>query len=261
MRCLIIANERDYTANAVAQLLRQRHGPHAVQLRSVRALVQAPHWEHELRSTGIRSCVRLNDGTSLSDFCPSVILNRMQAADVPMHVFRHPRDREYGRLEWGALLLSWLNSLDILVVNAPTAQSLSGGALRIGVWYQLALRAGLRVLPLFATTSPREFPPARGYDSSADGALGWYGPPLEHGCRATDVVGSATFDAPSKEISEGCQRLAELAQVQILRVLLRRTRGAQGAWLFHSASTMPQINSPDRLVALADLLERGARLA
>ncbi len=261
MRCLIIANESDYTARAVAQLLRQRHGTDAVQLRSINEIVFAPYWEHEVSDTGTQSRVRFHDGSSLSDFRPTVVLNRLDAADIPASVGTHPMDKEYGRLEWGALLLSWLNSMDIPVVNPPTAGSLSGGAFRIAPWYQLARRAGLQVMPRYATTDARDFPPLRGYEKSGDGAYGWYQQHGEHDWCATDVVGSATFDAPSAEIGGACQRLAGFARVRMLQAVFCRMTGAQSSWRFHSATTTPDLRTDDRLLALVALLEREGRPA
>src|SRR3954447_3378150 len=97
----ILAEPSDATAVAVATLLRRRHGPARVELRTPTELALAPRWEHRLEGGEASTCIALYDGTTLAE--PAAIFNRISFVAMPALAPLSPEDRAYAQAEMSAL--------------------------------------------------------------------------------------------------------------------------------------------------------------
>src|SRR5450755_1614182 len=82
-RYLVLAHPSDETAIAVASLLQQWHGAPAVEWRSPEELLGAASWDHRVSSVGVKTEIRMADGSLLAGNAPSVIFNRIGFVDPP----------------------------------------------------------------------------------------------------------------------------------------------------------------------------------
>src|SRR4051812_3197678 len=157
MRVLILASAFDTTARAVGDHLRARYGQSAVQHRTLEDLAAA-RWTHRIGASGAHTELRFADGTTVSDFAPTFLFNRLEFTPTLLFTRMAVEDRDYARTEFYALLLSWLASLGHSVVNGPAPSGLSGPALRSWQWMARAASVGLTPYPGAATTSTRRSP-------------------------------------------------------------------------------------------------------
>jgi hypothetical protein len=191
-------------------------------------LVHGCRWDHRIGSAGASTRITLASGLTLEQGQVRGVLNRL--VGVTADFFAGSGDAEYAALEMHALLLSWLHSLPIPVINRPHAQGLAGTWRHGSEWVQLAARSGL--------------PTPRYRQASADSRRDLYGEtPLFPPGTATDtvlVLGGRTAGAPAPPtIAAGCIRLAELASTPLLGVDF--ALGESGPWTFAGATPLPDL--------------------
>lgn len=273
---LVLAHGNDETALAVAALLRQRHGDHAVAFRTVEEVLAAPCWDHRISASGVTSEIVMHDGARLGGRASSVIFNRVGFVDPPHFHNAAPADRDYARMELLALLLSWLADPGCPVVNRPAPGGLSGAMHRPLTWSRLAQIAGLTPLAMMATSSTRRFPSARdavrrpdlSYTSGMfDGGparpndFSWFTAPGNAGQLSLLAIGGRIPQDAPPDLVEPCRRLAQLADTDILRIDLVASSASPTGWAFARADSCPHISDPDSLVRVARLLETSAAQA
>lgn len=265
MRALIVGHRADVSTMAVAAAMAARHGREAVRLVDLVELSKA-RWEHRVDSRGqAETRIDLRHGGA-SPF--DVVFHRID--DFSGLEFRgwSAADRDYGRTEWLALLLSWLQGLGRRAVNRPSSGSLERHAGRPWNWLRVASSIGFATHPMGATTSTRAFPqdpsavehqamaPDPWTTSAAiDRARGYAAP-----ATATSdlvVVGERVFGEADALARENCLRLARAAQTDVLGVRLVRGTGARD-WRFVGANAAPRIAQGEVLAALVALLEQRA---
>jgi len=207
MRLLILGSAFDATARALANRLRARHGAAAVQHRTLEELAAA-RWDHRLGTRGTSTSLRFGDGTTLADFAPTLVFNRLEFISTLLFTGMAAADRDYARSEFYALLLSWLASMGDRIVNRATPSGLSGPALRSWQWTARAAEAGLSAYPAAATTNTRRAPPPSGAvprpellpmaDETALAQLG-LARPLAHAPRLQRVIERAVRPSSSPQ--------------------------------------------------------------
>jgi hypothetical protein len=142
---LMLADTGDDAAVWAAEGLPQR-GMHPLRLVSGYELAMGTIWDHRMDKSGARTRLRFSDGLAVDDTQLRGVVNRLSGFSVPPAGVS-AGDSEYAACERNALLLSWLVSLRCPVLNRPSPASGPGGYRSVGAWYQLAHRAGLRILP------------------------------------------------------------------------------------------------------------------
>lgn len=264
---LVLANPSDETAVRVAVLLRQRHHVERVQVCTPDELVLA-HWEHRVSRTGAENAIRLHDGALLADSKRVVIFNRLAGVKVPMFAGASLVNQDYARMEMFALLLSWLANPKYRVVNRPSPSSLAGPAYRPLVWQNLALRAGLCGLDLAATTSTRRFPAAKGavprpdvgwvsdpYGHLHANRFSWYSEPVPDRRASVLVIGERVIGDVPEPVADSCRRLANLAQLDLLRIDFARPSDSPANFVFIGAEPSPALSDAGALLSLVEFLE------
>ena len=269
MAFLVLASPSDQTAIRVAALLKRRHGCDQIQLRTPAEITLAPHWKHRVADAGTRTCIELHDGTELSG--PVVVFNRLQHLDTVPQRFGSVEDRDYAQAELSALVLSWLSGAGRAVINRPSALGLAGGIRRPLVWQRLAQRAGLSTVPLHVTTSTRRFPIPSGFEFRAE--LTWQDPyfharsPRNQFCWSSDtatetvavcVVGGHAFGNVPRTVLDGCLRLAELTDLDLLQLDFARSERAAQGFAFLAANSCPHVIADDVIAAIANHLDQVA---
>jgi hypothetical protein len=267
---LVLAHPTDETAIAVTSMLRQRHGEFAVELRSPEELLCASCWDHRVSAAGVKTEIRMADGSLLAGNAPSVIFNRIGFVDPPQFLTAAPVDRDYARMEMFALLLSWLTSPGCPVINRPAPNVLAGGVYRPPMWFRLAQISGLPIISLMATTSTRRFPAdrmaARRPDLALAGAydidgrprpndFSWFSAPIDADRASFLAVGGRVPEDAPAALAEPCRRLAQLADTDILRIDFVASADSPSGWLFTGADSCPQVAEPRSLLRIVSLLE------
>ena len=267
---LVLAHPTDETAIAVASILRQRHGEFAVELRSPEDLLCAPQWDHRVSATGVKTEIRMSDGSFLAGNAPSVIFNRIGYVDPPQFQNAAPVDRDYARMEMFALLLSWLTSPGCPVINRPAPNALAGGVYRPPMWFRLAQISGLATVGLMATSSTRRFPAhptaARRPDLVFAGAhdmdgrprpndFAWFSEPIDADRASLLTVGGRVPEDAPAGLAEPCRRLAQLADTDILRIDFAASADSSSGWAFAGADSCPAVAEPGSLLRIVSLLE------
>jgi hypothetical protein len=273
---LVLAHPTDEIAIAVAALLRQRHGPFAVELRSPEELLVAPQWDHRVSAAGIKTEIGMGDGSPLAGNAPCTIFNRIRLIDPPQFQGAAQHDRDYARMEMFALLLSWLAHPGCPVINRPSPNALAGSAYRLPMWHRLAQLSGLTTVELVGTSSTRRFPACRtavrrpdvthALAHDCDGRrrpndFSWFSEPIDVGRTSLLAIGGQIpADAPAA-LSESCRRLAQLADTDILRIDFVPSADSPSGWAFVGADPFPEAADSDSLLRIVNLLEAAASTA
>jgi hypothetical protein len=270
-RYLVLAHPADQTAIAVASALRQRHGAAAVEWRSPGELACAARWDHRVSAAGVKTEIRMDDGSLLADGAPSVVFNRAAYVDPPQFFGAATADRDYARMEMFALLLSWLANPGCPVVNRPAPNALAGSTYRPPMWHRLAQISGLTSAGLMATSSTRRFPAGRTAIRRADithavapdndgrprpNDFAWFSEPVSaERLSLLTVGGRVPAAAAPAALVEPCRRLAQLADTDILRIDLVASADAPSGWAFTGADSCPEATEPGSVLRIVDLLE------
>ena len=271
MNFVVLADPADDTALKTALLLRQRHGPERVQIRTADELLLA-HWEHRVSNAGVHNVVRFHDGAQITNSERTIIFNRLTAFAPPIFAGASAVNREYARTEMYALFLSWLESDRHRVVNPPSPTGSVSGVMRPLIWQHLALRSGFRTLGLGATTSTRRFPAAAGslprpdvssvadpYQNASMNSFGWYSRPLPDRTISALVIGDKVLGDVSGITSSSCVRLTTLARIDLLGIDLAfeapTHEGPEDPGTFIGANPCPVIADPSAIHELVQYLE------
>jgi hypothetical protein len=269
-RYLVLAHAADQTASAVASALRQRHGASAVEWRSPEELVCAAQWDHRVSAAGVKTEIRMGDGSFLAGNAPSVVFNRTGFVDPPQFIGAATADRDYARMEMFALLLSWLASPGCPVINRPAPNALAGSAYRPPMWHRLAQIAGLTTVSLMATSSTRRFPVDRTAVRRADisytvapdtdgqprpNDFAWFSEPVGAERASILTVGGRVPEQAPAALAEPCRRLAQLADTDILRIDVVASADSPSGWAFTGADSCPEVTEPRSVLRIVDLLE------
>lgn len=171
-------------------------------------------------------------------------LNRLVGTPPSALAGAQADDRDYAAQELFALFLSWLHCLPGPMLNRPTPQGLSGAWRHDSEWAVLAAQAGLRTVGYRMTSEA-----AAARWSFSDEAL------QEERVDTVLVVGGRLVGGPkANDVTQGCLRLAELAQTELLGIDLVEDR--RGAWAFLQAVPQPELRLGEEtfLDALTDCL-------
>lgn len=263
---LVLANASDEAALRVAVMLRQRHHER-VQVCTPEEIVLA-HWEHRISFSGVENKIRLHSGAFLEDADHTVVFNRLAGINVPLFAGASMANQDYARTETFALLLSWLANPRYRVVNRPSPSNLSGPAYSPMIWQNLALRAGLQGLDVGATTSIRRFPLARDtmlrpdigwvrdpYGQQPNSGFSWYSAAIPEQRTSVLVIGERVIGDVPDRVAGACQRLATLAQVDLLRIDFARPEDSPANFVFIGADPTPAVIECGALIALVEFLE------
>lgn len=228
---LVLCHVADVSAVRAYEALRLR-ADGVVECITVEALCAGLQWEHRLGSASAGLRIRLADGRMLDGLEIDSVLNRVHSP-APIGAGQAAGDDgEYATQEFAAFFLSWLASLDAVVVNEPTPQGLAGRLRSAIEWTWLAREVGLPIMPRLETTpSPMGAALGRG-----EGGAG-------HAEARALVVGDRVV-APSldSEVMDGCRALALRAGVKLLGVSFAPT--AHGV-VFVGATPTPHLRIED----------------
>jgi hypothetical protein len=183
-------------------------------------------WTHDVGRHGTRTCVHLADGPRVEARRTGAVLNRLPRAPWAMLTAGPPVEAAYATSELHAFAMSWLRSLAPVVVNAPTAQGLSGRWRPALHWRALAVQAGLPVVPLHLS-SAEPAAPDEGGPSTVALAVGG------------DLVG---VSAPAA-VRSAVRRLAALSDTAVLGLRFAGADPAAGGWRLLDATPQPDLRT------------------
>jgi hypothetical protein len=271
MRLLILGSADDATVRGIIQRMLARHGAGAICFRSFNDLAHAV-WEHRVGGLGVHSGLRFRDGSTLADFVPNLVLNRLIFDAQALFAYWPEVDRNYARVELYALLLSFLHGFTCPVVNQPDPTGLAGAVLRPLVWCARAAASGLPTHDTGATTSTRRFPPSPSaqsrpelmpaVDEEACGRIGLDRPlgyaEAAEAMQDLVVIGDRVVGRVAPELHAACLRLAGSVGAELLGIRLARMAG-DPAWRFVAADPLAAMDSEREQIVLVDWLEARAR--
>jgi hypothetical protein len=186
----------------------------------------ATTWAHDVGRQGIRTRVHLADGRRVQASGRGAVLNRLSRAPWSLLSGGPPGEAAYATSELHAFAMSWIRSLAPVVVNAPTAQGLSGRWRPALHWRALAVQAGLPVVPLhLSSTEP----------TCLDDA----GPSVVVLAVGGELVGAS---APPP-IRSAVRRLTTLADTAILGLRFSGAEPAAGGWRLLDATPQPDLRT------------------
>ena len=211
------------------------------------SLVTDIGWEHRFEDGRVSTDLMLRDGRRIRNDEVSGVLNRLSILRQSALPLFQPSERYYVAHEFQALLLSWLHSLSVPVINRPTPLGLSGRLRHVSEWIWLASRAGL---------------PNRGYSqSSQDTPQFWdfHVRLVDNGSPVATVIvanGEVTGATVPPDIQAGCRRLSELSKASLLGIDFVVLEDM--SWQFAGVSTSPDLRfgGEPLLDALATALNR-----
>lgn len=271
---LILGHPYDPGTRSVRAELRP--GPARPVLVLTPELAAATTWAHRVGTDGqARTALRLPGGRRLTDQDIGCVLNRWDHLPAARLTGASERDREYGALEWQALMASWLAGLAERVVNRPNALAMDAGPRSPRGWLALAVAAGLPVARSVLATTARLVPagiggPARPLGPFAPAGasstgrtpvtFGWaadptnpdYDDPLSPaGAVEVLVVGGRSLGAPTAGIGDACVDVANRAGCSI--VAFRFGGGPGEDAVLQRVCTRPTLVGAGHASAVADL--------
>lgn len=182
-------------------------------------------WTHRVDSDQAGVEVRSNSGIVLRSRGAGAVLNRLTWPVNDLATAAPATDAAYAASEMRAFAMSWVRSLAPIVVNAPTAQGLSGRWRSPLHWRVLGARAGLAVAPLHLASR-------RPDDDEGGGAVG---------TTVLAVGGDLLDPAVPAAVRRGVHRLTALAATTILGVRFAGADPAAAGWRFLDATPQPDL--------------------
>ena len=190
-----------------------------VELVTIQQLVFSRSIVHHVTNRGDAGAVQLADGRTLPPEEITAVINRVHHLPTEHLGLARPDDRAYATAELSAFVLAWLNGTGGRVINPARPLSLGGGTLETTTLTHLAGVAGLPTVAWEASTRA-------GLNTRSRHCS-----PLH----STIVLDGHCFGAPLPgELQEGCRRLATLAGMPLLQVLLQSSRSS--GWRFVGAT-------------------------
>jgi hypothetical protein len=145
---VVVASRADQAARSLVA----RWQPHGAGLLTCADLA-SPGWRYRLDADGARSSTVVVNGQVLPTEQIRGVLTLLPGV-VPHELLEIvPADRDYVAQEMTAFLLAWLTGLDCPVLNQPDAASLMGPSWPVERWRHLAMRIGLRAVPIRRATT------------------------------------------------------------------------------------------------------------
>ena len=217
-----------------------------LELITAECLAYSRLWEHRLGAGGVHIKIGLPDGRVICSSRIRGALNRLLSPPPDLVNLAVTADREYAAAEMAALYLSWLHGLPGPMLNRPTPQGMCGRWRHKSEWAWLASRAGL---PIGNFGMSGRDPVEAGYYSFASEA----NPVTSLIMLREEVIGGGAPD----HIVEGCRRLMELAETDLLGIDFCAEPG--GAWKFANASPFPDLTrgGAPLLQRLAQVMQNG----
>jgi hypothetical protein len=170
----------------------------------IRALATAEWIYTQNAAARSEFALRIGD-LAITDEDVEAVYNRMTFVSGDWFAGGDVVDREYAAQELHALLLAWLESLEVPVVNPPTPMGLAGTWRHPAQWMVLGAQAGLPTPAYVETTDGPEPAP-------------WIAFPSTHGDSVLVVGDVVLSNGVPDELAEGSRRMAELSGCPILGV-------------------------------------------
>ncbi|MEU0534832.1 hypothetical protein [Amycolatopsis tolypomycina] len=212
MTVLVLADDGDSGAAAVASAVAARRGGSAVTVVSPRRLAVASRWVHTVAPDGTAATeIRLAGGGCVP-CSPAAVLNRIDGVTPVRFARAGARDRDYAAMELHALFVSWLAGLPCPVVN-PVNGNGSAAPAALPYWLLAARRAGLPVVHIGRTVGTRA-----GHRAAPPAARTPAGSVL--------VAGRHTAGALARRFGDGCAEVARATGCPLLEFRFVREAGA-----------------------------------
>jgi hypothetical protein len=239
---LIVTNQYDYTADAVAALWGRRD------VRIMRPLdLSVCGWSY--RPGEVESSRFVAGGTSAGAGEVTGVLTRMACVFESDLGHIHPADRCYVASEMTALLLAWLTELSVPVINRPTATCLCGPLWSQERWLNEASKLGIPVLESRRCVGPPDgSPPQSSLQDNESAQM--------RASRFT-VVDGVAIGAPTPDCENLAQRLSDYADCRLLSVHVRD--GGSG-YALAGVDVWPEITPPAVADALLSALDGPVRV-
>jgi hypothetical protein len=227
---LLLCSEQDSSAIWAYQGLRRR-GLLPLELVTAEMLLQGCKWEHRVGGAGPSISITLADGRVINNKTIRGTLNRL--TQVPLQQLAGAPDYDYATQEYAAFFMSWLYSMPQPILNAATAQGLSGAWRHASEWVSLAARSGLQT-PDYQQTSEDTIDERREMRRLL---------PAESLTTLFFVVGDRVVGPPlPPETRASCLRLAQLAESSLLGIELVNDTSSN-SWTFAGATPMPDLRT------------------
>jgi hypothetical protein len=182
-------------------------------------------WTHWVDADPARVQVRSDTGVVLRSLRAGAVLNRLMWPANELAMVASPTDAAYAASEMRAFAMSWVRSLAPIVVNAPTAQGLSGRWRTPLHWRVLGARAGLAVAPLHMSNHQPDDNDHGGGASTTILAVG----------------GDVLHPSVPPAVRCGIRRLTTLSATTILGVRFAGTDPAAAGWQLLDATPHPDL--------------------
>jgi hypothetical protein len=226
---VVVANRRDPEAVALVR----RWGAHDAHLLSCVDL-SIRGWRHYLDDPAASTAVIDSQVVEFDKIAGVLTLLPCVTVDQLIHIV--PADRTYVAAEMMAFLVSWLSELTCPVLNRPTPGCLMGPAWPRERWVHVGVEIGIPVRPLHRRVSLTADPSEC----------------IERTAATVTVVGERCFGDTADVLTKHAQRLASVAEVELLAVHFDRPE-ADGRLL--GADLRPDICSPEIADAILVALE------
>jgi hypothetical protein len=152
MELLILCNQNDAIATALYKKLSNLGD--SIYLVTAEELVFAPSWHHELNEKGKGSTrIKLQNGKVIDSKKLKSVWNRIRF--FPMPHFKNENDQSYAQNEMFALYISFLKSINSLLINPLETIDLAIEEENLLFQKMMALNAGLPVLDHHFSSSPK----------------------------------------------------------------------------------------------------------
>ena len=246
---LILANAGDLVALQVANKLALWQGREKVIFLSAEYLAQETVWRYRQTSHDERTEIRLPEGRVIDCRDLSAVFNRLWQITPPHFIAATEADRLYATSEMFAFLLSWLSGLQCPVINPANPRALSGAPRNLTEWMKMAASAGLATRPLRLTSKVQSQSEPPETDEITRRVLIVGG----------EITGESVDQwagASTKNLIEGCRRLAQHSQADLIEAVFAQDGSAQ--WRLNWATTFPASLSDPETESVASWMEARA---
>ncbi len=218
---IFLCSPSDISAPCFLATLRHQYGIKA-KIITPQELVYAPAMEHFLDGHHVTSSVTTNTHGTLDNTSMTAVVNRLSWLPDAHLATVNTTDRGYIQQELQAIWSSWISALPCLVINRPTATSMSGSTFHHAIWQHYAALTGLPTASMIYDSAQPEPTPILPVHSIIV---------CQDRCHST---------SPLSQLYESCRNLADYTGFDMLEIFFGEE--SDGKVVFSYASPIPYLN-------------------